>query len=170
MEFKKLSAVEAVEAVSDAASVLIEEDGVIKRASKNEVNVQSDWAETDSSSPAFIKNKPEYVLDLDVTCNYDPDADDWVIDYNVNKIDTYANIKNRIFNGELQKCKSKASHQEFGNENSGYITEVIDGFISCLPEVDGGDPEHILFAFYGFNIGYIAVLTSDDVLQGVFID
>jgi hypothetical protein len=36
-EFKKLSAVEAVEAVSDAANVLIEEDGVIKRAPKGEV-------------------------------------------------------------------------------------------------------------------------------------
>lgn len=36
MEFKKLGAVEMVEAVSDAASVLIEEDGVIKRAPKKE--------------------------------------------------------------------------------------------------------------------------------------
>ena len=36
-EFKKLSAVEAVEAVSDAANVLIEENGVIKRAPKGEV-------------------------------------------------------------------------------------------------------------------------------------
>ena len=37
MEFKKLSAVEAVESVSDTASVLIEENGVIKRAPKGEV-------------------------------------------------------------------------------------------------------------------------------------
>lgn len=37
MEFKKLGAVEAVTSVSDTASVLIEEDGVIKRAPKNEV-------------------------------------------------------------------------------------------------------------------------------------
>ena len=172
MEFKKLSAVEMVEAVDQAATVLIEKDGVIKRAPKNEVNVQADWAETDSSSPAFIKNKPveEYVLDLDVTCNYDPDADDWAIDYNVNKIDTYANIKNRIFNGELQKCKCKTSCQEFGNENSGYTTEVIDGLITCNPEIDGGDPEHIAFGFWGFNIGCIAVLTPDDVLQGVFLN
>lgn len=36
-EFKKLSAVEAVDTVSDIASVLIEEDGVIKRAPKSEV-------------------------------------------------------------------------------------------------------------------------------------
>lgn len=37
MEFKKLSAVEAVETVSETAYVLIEEDGVVKRAPKDEV-------------------------------------------------------------------------------------------------------------------------------------
>lgn len=62
MEFKKLSAVEMVEAVDQAATVLIEKDGVIKRAPKNEINVQADWAETRSSSPAFIKNKPSKEL------------------------------------------------------------------------------------------------------------
>lgn len=37
MEFKKLSAVEAVETVGENAHVLIEENGVIKRAPKDEV-------------------------------------------------------------------------------------------------------------------------------------
>ena len=37
MEFKKLSAVEAVEAISDTASILIEENGIIKRAPKDEI-------------------------------------------------------------------------------------------------------------------------------------
>jgi hypothetical protein len=37
MEFKKLSAVEMVETVNDAAHVLIEENGVVKRAPKDEV-------------------------------------------------------------------------------------------------------------------------------------
>ena len=37
MEFKKLSDVEVVEAVSDAANVLIEENGVIKKAPKTQV-------------------------------------------------------------------------------------------------------------------------------------
>ena len=37
MEFKKLSAVEAVEAVGDSAHVLIEENGVIKRTPKTAV-------------------------------------------------------------------------------------------------------------------------------------
>lgn len=37
MEFKKLSDVESVETVSDNANILIEENGVIKKASKTEV-------------------------------------------------------------------------------------------------------------------------------------
>lgn len=36
-EFKKLSAVEAVEAISDTANILIEENGIIKRAPKTAV-------------------------------------------------------------------------------------------------------------------------------------
>ena len=36
-EFKKLSAVETVETVGETANVLIEENGVIRRAPKNEV-------------------------------------------------------------------------------------------------------------------------------------
>ena len=60
-EFKKLSAVETVETVSETANVLIEENGVIKRAAKSEIGAQADWAEMDESSPAFIKNKPENI-------------------------------------------------------------------------------------------------------------
>jgi hypothetical protein len=76
MEFKKLSAVEMAEAVSDTASVLIEEDGVVKRAPKNEIGAQADWAETDPNSPAFVKNKPveEYDLDLTIDIPWDVDA------------------------------------------------------------------------------------------------
>lgn len=43
-EFKKLSKVDTVETVSDTASVLIEENGVIKRAPKTEVGGKSaEW-------------------------------------------------------------------------------------------------------------------------------
>lgn len=60
-EFKKLSAVEAVDAVSETANVLIEENGVIKKADKALIGAQADWAETDESSVSFIKNKPENI-------------------------------------------------------------------------------------------------------------
>lgn len=169
-EFKKLSAVEAVEAVSETANVLIEENGVIKRAAKSEIGAQADWAEMDENSPAFIKNKPECVLDIDITCSYDPDADDMIISYNINKIDSYENIKNRIFNGELQECKSKLHYQTWGNADSGYMTEVTAfNFIVYNPQTLE-TPEHIMFSIYGENFGFFIPLTADDVIQGVFPD
>ena len=167
-EFKKLSAVEVVEAVSETANVLIEENGVIKRAAKSEIGAQADWAEMDESSPAFIKNKPECVLDIDITCSYDPDADDMIISYNINKIDSFENIKNRIFNGKLQEFKSKLRYQEWGNADSGYTTEVVNGSIVHIPQALD-TPEHIAFIIWGENIGFFVPLTSDDVIQGVFL-
>lgn len=63
-EFIKLSEVEKVD-TSYNASLLIEQDGEIKRLSTDNINfggngnqVQSDWNETDDTSPAFIANKP----------------------------------------------------------------------------------------------------------------
>lgn len=63
-EFIKLSEVEEVD-TSYNANLLIEENGEIKRLSTENINfgnsgnqVQSDWNETDDTSPAFIANKP----------------------------------------------------------------------------------------------------------------
>lgn len=82
-EFKKLSAVEMVESVDQTATVLIEKDGVIKRAPKNEINVQADWTETDESSPAFIKNKPS--KELVYEWNFSTDDEVYEIYENVNE-------------------------------------------------------------------------------------
>lgn len=64
-EFKKLSDVAAVETPADTANVLIEEDGVIKKAPKSAVggagssgDVQSDWNQNDPTAPDYIKNRP----------------------------------------------------------------------------------------------------------------
>lgn len=62
-DFKRLSDVEVVEAVSDAANVLIEEDGIIKRAPKTEVGGAGGGGETpdmvitlNSKSNIFIQS------------------------------------------------------------------------------------------------------------------
>jgi hypothetical protein len=175
MEFKKLSAVEMVEAVDQATTVLIEKDGVIKRAPKNEVNVQADWAETDSSSPAFIKNKPECDLDIEIVASYysnEDDGDGFNIEYTVKSINTFNNIKNKVFGTSVPKCTAKLSSQQWGNTESPYAIEFIDGYVGYYPEnyIGDGSPEFIQFSFYGNNVGYYAVLTSDDVFQGVFLN
>jgi hypothetical protein len=65
-EFIKLSEVEKVD-TSYNASLLIEQNGEIKRLSTDNINfggsgnqVQADWNETDDTSPAFIANKPSF--------------------------------------------------------------------------------------------------------------
>ena len=152
-EFKKLGAVEAVATVSDTASVLIEENGVIKRAPNDVIH-------------------PKPVLDIDVTLSYNQEEDTMIPEYTINKIDTYTNIKNRLFNGELQECIAKVSYQAWESSNSLYATEVFDGYIThCPANYDNSDaPEFLRFSFYGSNIGFFAVLKSDNVMQGVFLD
>lgn len=77
MEFKKLSAVEAVESVSDAAHVLIEENGIIKRAPKDEVGggvkkeLVYEWN--------FSANDEVY----EIAENVDEDLS-WMLDKNIN--------------------------------------------------------------------------------------
>lgn len=59
--FRKLSDVELVSTASNP-NVLIEEDGEICKIPASMLgggsSVQSDWKETDPTSPAYIKNKP----------------------------------------------------------------------------------------------------------------
>ena len=58
-EMKRLADVEVVAEPTDETHVLVEQDGEIKRAPKNQIGAQADWAETDENSPAFVKNKPD---------------------------------------------------------------------------------------------------------------
>lgn len=71
VEFKKITDVELAQTSTTDDTVLIERDGMLKRAPKNLIGAQSDWNEKDETSPAFIKNKPEqgsdsYMIVLDV--------------------------------------------------------------------------------------------------------
>ena len=66
--FVKLSEVEKISTPQNA-SLLIEQNGEIKRLSTDDINfgggngggtqVQADWNETDTDSPAYIWNKPQ---------------------------------------------------------------------------------------------------------------
>ena len=148
--FKSIADVDVVEELSEEAHVLIEEGGVIKKAPKTAVG------------------SGEYVLDIDIICSYDPEEDGMVYDYTIHQIDTFANIKNRLFNGELQQCKSKLSCQSWGNPDSPYATEVMNGFIIHRPEYnDEGIPEYLMFVFTDFDLDCIVILTPDDVIQHV---
>ena len=70
MEFVKLSNVELVQEASDRAAVLIEEDGVIKRAAKGNFGTGAggfvDWNQSNPEAPGFIHNRTHYMNGEDV--------------------------------------------------------------------------------------------------------
>lgn len=124
-EFKKLSAVETVETVSETANVLIEENGVIKRAAKNEIGAQADWAEMDENSPAFIKNKPEYDLDMNVKLvNVDVD-NNWHFEYDVHYVNSFENILAKLENGICPRCKVVFDSSSCVVEGDSYVSSTI---------------------------------------------
>ena len=139
MEFKKLSAVEMIETVSDASNVLIEEDGVIKRAPKEEVGGGAPKKELvyewNFSADDVITEIAENVND-DVT---------WMIDKNVN-IGFEAEVT--FYGNELQK---------FTDENGESYLPVINANIEAMLTIS--DSQYYMtrlksdrdYLLYGYN-------------------
>lgn len=153
MEFKKLSAVDSVVEPIDTAQVLIEEDGVIKKTPKNAIGAQADWAETDETSPAFVKNKPveEYDLDITVTLNAVYEDADPDITYDVHHISSYDEVLEKIGNGEALKVKAVFNTLEVDNQTDSTIYPML----ACAMDTAGAEYAQnygeIIFACYSFQ-------------------
>ena len=133
-EFKKLSAVEMVNKVANTANVLIEEDGVVKKVNKNLISVQADWAETDESSIAFIKNKPIEEYDLDITAKLVSINDDgnfeW--DYDIHHISSFEELVSKLENGICPKTKVVFDTTSVINNTDTYVNSCISvGYPEC---------------------------------------
>lgn len=113
MEFKKLSAVEVVETVSDVAHVLIEENGVIKRVPKDEVGGIKVASAAEVGQAIVVKavdenGKPTEweCADMGGTDDTSGSGYDAIIKYNTNGDDSelvfgsYANILAKLRAGE----------------------------------------------------------------------
>jgi hypothetical protein len=168
-DITKLPLAESAEGVN----LIVNDNGAAKQIAASAVGAQADWTETDETSPAFVKNKPveELDLDIDIISTYDVDNDEMVVNYTVNSINTYANIKDKIFNGEMPKCKSKLTCQP-RTEGSPSSVEVASVQVTFFPEGFDGteDPGGLAFFIWGINCGFVMPLTSDDVIQGVFFN
>lgn len=135
---------------------------------------QADWDETDESSAAFIKNKPveEWDLDIEIVGTFmatdDEGNGEMNFTHTVNYIDTFANIKNKILSGVQPKCKVKYSSTGWGNTDASlmYTESFSSMFASHCPERDG-DPEHIRFNIYGANCAPLVILLADDTIVAV---
>lgn len=137
IEFKKLSAVDAVETVSETAHVLIEEDGVIKRAPKEEVGGK----------------KEEY--DIDIVAFYDNGNNTW--DYQVNKMCTYDELVAKLSNGVYPNMKIFVEG-DFTSEEWGftYTKDFITAFFAYPDSgeicIEGDNYK----TYFGFAIGIIS--------------
>lgn len=82
--------------------------------------VQADWAETDETSAAFIKNKEEFDIDITATLiSVDENgAPEW--EYTVNKTNSYANIVAKMEAGVKLNGRVKFDSISAGEEDGCY--------------------------------------------------
>lgn len=60
---------------ADGLNLIVNDNGAAKQIAAGAVGAQADWAETDETSPAFVKNKPVEEWDLDLTVDTPWDAE-----------------------------------------------------------------------------------------------
>lgn len=152
---------------AEGLNLIVNDNGAAKQIAAGAVGAQADWTETDETSPAFVKNKPVEEWDLDFIVNVQYSEDNGrELTYTVNFINTYANIKYKVDNSVLPKCKAKVITTLPDNSK---VIEVIQGFLAYFSSnFDGGEnPEHIRFLFWGEAADIHVVLTADDVIQDV---
>lgn len=145
-EFKKLSAVEAVNTVSDTASVLIEEDGVIKRAPKR-----------------VISNNEELDLDIDIVGEAYSEEQ---LSHTINFVNTFENIKNKLLKGIKPKCRAKVLATAWAGDPLIKAVEVFDSLqVYYQPEDNVAEiSERIIFLGVGAHVSPKIILLPDDDL------
>lgn len=57
-DFIKITDVDLMEKANEGTTVMVEDNGELKRVPKSSIGAQADWNETDASNSAFILNKP----------------------------------------------------------------------------------------------------------------
>lgn len=129
---------------------------------------QADWAETDEFSSAFIKNKPVEKWDLDFTCDItwnDETSESNPPMFTIHT-GTFENVKNKILNG-VPKIKIRINMQA-STGIDGYITQTSECDAMYIPEgILGDNPELIGMSVYGiFDDTFLnIVLLPDNTIQ-----
>jgi hypothetical protein len=134
---------------AEGLNLIVNDNGAAKQIAASAVGMQADWAETDETSPAFIKNKPveEWDLDAVIAVTYNVDTDEFVSSVVVNSA-RYEDIKNKIIEGIQPKMKIVCKEQ-LGNSINAPITNSMFYPIMYIVPVNAfgdGSPEGIMFA------------------------
>lgn len=129
---------------AEGLNLIVNDNGAAKQIAAGAVGAQADWTETDENSPAFVKNKPVEEFDLDINLVTIWGTEDANITYTVNSINTYANIKNKILNGEYPNLKWVQTYQLNSDLPISCVEVSKGGAVYCPANYDGsGSPEYI---------------------------
>lgn len=137
---------------ADGLNLIVNDNGEAKQIAASAVGAQADWAETDETSPAFIKNKPVEEWDLDLICDITWNSETSAHNTPVATVNTgtLENVKNKIFNG-VPKIKIRINQQM---DTGLYITQSSECFAVYMPEgILGGNPEMIGISTYLVFLG-----------------
>lgn len=97
---------------AEGLNLIVNDNGAAKQIAASAVGAQADWAETDESSPAFIKNKPVEEWDLDIkvegTWNTENGAPNDPV-FTSNEGYSYEAFVAKIESGDVPKVKMVAS-------------------------------------------------------------
>lgn len=91
---KNITEVPEVEELSGAEKVLLNVDGSAKQARVD-----------------LIKPKEEWDIDITLTTNYSADEDSSVFEMPIIDAGSFDNVKTKILNGEIPRCRVKLSNQ-----------------------------------------------------------
>lgn len=149
---------------AEGLNLIVNDNGSAKQIAAGAVGAQADWAETDETSPAFVKNKPVEEWDFDFTCEFLWNAENNDFDtpiYTVNA-GMFENVKNKILNG-VPKIKVVINSQV----PNGIIVQSSECHAMYLPEnALDGNPESIGIVFYWAlnDINILAMLLPDNTI------
>ena len=144
--FKSIADVEVVAEPTESANVLIEEDGVIKKAPKTAVGGAS-------------AGDTEYDLDIEMM-----DDGERNFTHTINRIDTFENIKNKILNGVKPKCRARVLATAWSGDANIKAVEVFDSLPVYYQPEDGYAEvsERIIFRGVGAHVSPSIILFPDE--------
>jgi hypothetical protein len=145
---------------AEGLNLIVNDNGAAKQIAASKVGAQADWAETDETSPAYVKNKPveEWDFDIEFTMSWNTENSNYDLTHTVNHVSAFEDIKNKILNGDVVKKKFMIN-MDSENFVGTYANIYIDNAdISLMPAEGMGDgsPEMIfvpiISSFFGFDI------------------
>lgn len=156
---------------AEGVNLIINDNGAAKQIAASAVGAQADWAETDETSPAFIKNKPVEEWDLDIVASMTFNAEDDGFNapvYTINKIPSFEELKNKIFNCENIMAKALLSSQRFGasaDESSMMESGLRQCSYTYFPDGFDEGTEYIFIRYFCDCLGFMLVILPDNSID-----